>query len=272
MIDPELTSWALEIPSVTVPTREPLLAIVWAPGVKGAVVLSLRGGDFLYESGQDLAIGYSHHDAETVHLYLEESFSFVVATPEADTGIPSIQQRRDRPQLRDETPQLALACRRVGLAQQRRGMDRRHDMRGERRGNEFAAPPGDAEVAAEQGLRGGGAETDDDVGREHGDLRLEPGMTGLDLARPRLAVEPPLAALHPFEVLHRVGDIDEAAIDPGRGQGTVEQPPGGTDEGQAGAILGIARLLADQHQPRLGRPGAEHRLGRVPVERATGAG
>jgi uncharacterized linocin/CFP29 family protein len=57
--------------------------IVWAPGVKGAVVLSLRGGDFLYECGQDLAIGYSHHDAETVHLYLEESFSFVVATPEA---------------------------------------------------------------------------------------------------------------------------------------------------------------------------------------------
>jgi uncharacterized linocin/CFP29 family protein len=57
--------------------------IVWAPGVRGAVVLSLRGGDFLFESGQDLAIGYSHHDADTVHLYLEESFSFVVATPEA---------------------------------------------------------------------------------------------------------------------------------------------------------------------------------------------
>ena len=51
--------------------------------MKGAVVLSLRGGDFLFESGQDLAIGYSHHDAEAAHLYLEESFSFVVATPEA---------------------------------------------------------------------------------------------------------------------------------------------------------------------------------------------
>ncbi len=57
--------------------------IVWAPGVKGAVVLSLRGGDFIFESGQDLAIGYSHHDADAVHLYLEESFSFVVATAEA---------------------------------------------------------------------------------------------------------------------------------------------------------------------------------------------
>jgi uncharacterized linocin/CFP29 family protein len=63
--------------------------IVWSPGVKGAVVLSLRGGDFLYESGQDLAIGYSHHDADSVHLYLEESFSFVVATPEAAAPLNS---------------------------------------------------------------------------------------------------------------------------------------------------------------------------------------
>ena len=57
--------------------------IVWAPGVGGAIVVSLRGGDFVFESGQDLSIGYASHDAETVQLYLEESFSFHVATPEA---------------------------------------------------------------------------------------------------------------------------------------------------------------------------------------------
>jgi uncharacterized linocin/CFP29 family protein len=57
--------------------------IVWAPGVGGALVLSLRGGDFLFESGQDLSIGYDGHDGDTVRLYLEESFSFHVATPEA---------------------------------------------------------------------------------------------------------------------------------------------------------------------------------------------
>jgi uncharacterized linocin/CFP29 family protein len=61
--------------------------IVWAPGVQGAVVLSLRGGDFLFESGQDLSIGYEGHDAETVQLYLEESFSFRVATPEAAVAL-----------------------------------------------------------------------------------------------------------------------------------------------------------------------------------------
>ena len=57
--------------------------IVWAPGVSGSVLLSLRGGDFVFESGQDLSIGYSSHDDDVVRLYLQESFSFHVATPEA---------------------------------------------------------------------------------------------------------------------------------------------------------------------------------------------
>jgi len=61
--------------------------IVWAPGVKGAVVLSQRGGDFLFESGQDLSIGYDSHDANVVRLYLEQSFSFHVATPEAAVAL-----------------------------------------------------------------------------------------------------------------------------------------------------------------------------------------
>jgi uncharacterized linocin/CFP29 family protein len=57
--------------------------IVWSPGVRGAVVVSQRGGDFLFESGQDLSIGYESHDAENVNFYIEESFSFRVASPEA---------------------------------------------------------------------------------------------------------------------------------------------------------------------------------------------
>ncbi|MDQ6804719.1 MAG: bacteriocin family protein [Actinomycetota bacterium] len=57
--------------------------LIWAPGVKGALVLSTRGEDFLFESGQDLALGYDSHDAEVVRFYIGESFSFRVATPEA---------------------------------------------------------------------------------------------------------------------------------------------------------------------------------------------
>jgi uncharacterized linocin/CFP29 family protein len=61
--------------------------IVRAPGVKGAVVLSLRGGDFLFDSGQDLSIGYERHDAQAVYLYLQESFSFAVATGEGAVAL-----------------------------------------------------------------------------------------------------------------------------------------------------------------------------------------
>jgi uncharacterized linocin/CFP29 family protein len=63
--------------------------LVWAPGVKGGVVVSLRGGDFLFECGHDLAVGYHAHDADSVHLYLVETFSFRVATPEAAVALPS---------------------------------------------------------------------------------------------------------------------------------------------------------------------------------------
>jgi uncharacterized linocin/CFP29 family protein len=61
--------------------------IVWAPGVQGAVVASLRGGDFLFHCGQDISIGYDSHDSSVVRLYLQESFSFQVATPEAAVAL-----------------------------------------------------------------------------------------------------------------------------------------------------------------------------------------
>jgi uncharacterized linocin/CFP29 family protein len=61
--------------------------IVWAPGLMGAVVLSQRGGDFLLDCGQDLSIGYQQHDDQAVHLYIEESVSFLAATPEAAVAL-----------------------------------------------------------------------------------------------------------------------------------------------------------------------------------------
>jgi len=57
--------------------------IVWAPGVEGGVVISQRGGDFQFVSGQDLSIGFRSADAGTVTLYLEETFAFNVLDPTA---------------------------------------------------------------------------------------------------------------------------------------------------------------------------------------------
>jgi uncharacterized linocin/CFP29 family protein len=47
----------------------------------------MRGGDFLFESGEDLSVGYDHHDADNLYLYIEESFTFRVATPEAAVAL-----------------------------------------------------------------------------------------------------------------------------------------------------------------------------------------
>jgi uncharacterized linocin/CFP29 family protein len=57
--------------------------VVWAPAVDGAVVLSQRGGDFELTIGQDFSIGYLAADATSVDLYLEESLTFHINTPDA---------------------------------------------------------------------------------------------------------------------------------------------------------------------------------------------
>ena len=59
-------------------------SIVWAPALLGgAVLLSLRGGDFEIVVGQDLSIGYAAHNRTKVELYLTESFTFRVLEEKA---------------------------------------------------------------------------------------------------------------------------------------------------------------------------------------------
>ncbi len=57
--------------------------IVWAPAADGAIVMSMRGGDFELSVGQDFSIGYLEHSASSVRLDLQESFTFRVHSPEA---------------------------------------------------------------------------------------------------------------------------------------------------------------------------------------------
>jgi uncharacterized linocin/CFP29 family protein len=57
--------------------------VVWAPSLRGGVVVSRRGGDFKLVCGRDAAIGYQGHDDKTVRLYLEESFGAELRGPEA---------------------------------------------------------------------------------------------------------------------------------------------------------------------------------------------
>ncbi len=57
--------------------------VIWSEGLQGGLVVTTRGGDFDLYLGQDISIGYSHHDAETVTLYLLETLTFQMQTAEA---------------------------------------------------------------------------------------------------------------------------------------------------------------------------------------------
>ncbi|MFP3395681.1 family 1 encapsulin nanocompartment shell protein [Brevibacterium sp. H602] len=61
--------------------------IVWAPALEGALLVSTRGGDYELHLGQDLSIGYSGHDSETVDLYLQETFGFLALTDESSVPL-----------------------------------------------------------------------------------------------------------------------------------------------------------------------------------------
>ncbi|HKM67772.1 MAG TPA: family 1 encapsulin nanocompartment shell protein [Candidatus Acidoferrum sp.] len=61
--------------------------IIWAPAIEGAFVLTKRGGDFSLHLGQDVSIGYLSHTDSAVHLYLQESFTFLFLTGEAAVAL-----------------------------------------------------------------------------------------------------------------------------------------------------------------------------------------
>lgn len=68
--------------------------LIWAPAVNGAVVLSTRGGDFQLTVGRDLSIGYLGHSDQVVRLYLTESMTFRVLTPEAAVALVYKDKRK----------------------------------------------------------------------------------------------------------------------------------------------------------------------------------
>jgi len=60
--------------------------VIYSNAVQGALLAAARGGDLELTLGQDFAIGYHHHTAEEIALFMTESFTFRVITPEALVG------------------------------------------------------------------------------------------------------------------------------------------------------------------------------------------
>ncbi len=63
---------------------------IWAPALEGAFLLSTRGGDFELRLGEDLAIGYTAHDATEIELYFRQTLTFLTYTDEAVVALGSV--------------------------------------------------------------------------------------------------------------------------------------------------------------------------------------
>jgi len=61
--------------------------IIWAPAIRGAFVVTTRGGDFDLHLGQDVSIGYLSHTETAVKLYLQETLTFLLLTAEAAVAL-----------------------------------------------------------------------------------------------------------------------------------------------------------------------------------------
>ncbi|MEV6977941.1 family 1 encapsulin nanocompartment shell protein [Kitasatospora sp. NPDC093806] len=57
--------------------------LIWAPAIEGALLLSTRGGDFELLLGQDVSVGYLSHTPDTATLFLQETLTARILTPEA---------------------------------------------------------------------------------------------------------------------------------------------------------------------------------------------
>jgi len=76
-------------------------------------------------------------------------------------------------------------------------------------------------------------------------------------------MQPPFPLRLPFEMLHRVGDINLGAIDASLQQRLIENPAGRPDERLSLVVLAIAWLLAHHDDTRLRATLAENGLGCV---------
>ena len=94
--------------------------------------------------------------------------------------------------------------------------------RAARRIEHFPALPRHAKGRAEDRLRRGRAEADEHFRPNEAQLRFHPRPAGGDVARVRLLMDAAFPARLPFEMLHRVRDVNRVAIDPGFLQRAIE--------------------------------------------------
>jgi hypothetical protein len=93
-----------------------------------------------------------------------------------------------------------------------------------------------------------------------GNFGVEPGAARGNFGGIWFFVDATFAARLPLEMFDGVGYVNFFAIDAGFDERVIEQLPCGTDEGFAGEVFLIARLLANEHEFAVRGTFAENRL------------
>src|SRR5256884_2453753 len=129
--------------------------------------------------------------------------------------------------------------------------------------HELAMPSHNAEILAQQGLRGGSAQAHQNFRFHYRELCVQPGTAGIDLPVARFLVDASFSALiwRPVEMLHHIRNIYITSRDANLCQSLIQQLSGRTHEGMTSEIFSISGLLANEDDFSMCAPFAEHRLG-----------
>jgi hypothetical protein len=90
---------------------------------------------------------------------------------------------------------------------------------------------GDAKVAAEQGLRRGGPETNDYFRVKRGEFGLQPGPASSYFRSIGFFVDATFSTRFPFKMLHGIGDVNCFAINTCFCESLVQEMAGGPTKG-----------------------------------------
>src|SRR5437867_3649632 len=129
--------------------------------------------------------------------------------------------------------------------------------------HELAMLSHNAEILAQQGLRGSSAQAHQNFRFHCRELRIQPGTAGIDLPVARFLVDAPFSTLiwRPVEMLHHIRNIYITSRDANLCQSLIKQPSGWTHERMTSEIFSISGLLANEDDFSMCVPFAEHRLG-----------
>lgn len=152
----------------------------------------------------------------------------------------------------------------TAVVQDRRGMVRR-DERGGPEGQDFAAELPEVGRGSDQSPEGRRAEGHEDPRVDRSDFCEEVGPTRDHLVRPR----PPVAR---GTALDDIRDEEPGSRGADRGEGGVEDFPGGSREGPSGGVFRTPRRFANQEDDCTRGPFARDRMSPADMEPAKGAG